>query len=249
MIDKRKILRVQNDRISEEEDFISIEEIVGLYINKQLLTRNSISPSNLKEWAVGYLYSSGLIKWDQSVKIEFSAGDVYVESDLIPSASDYVFQSSSCTGGMEQLCFKGLTPLHPPFNFRVEISKLFSIYEKFNAFSNNFKLSGSLHAAGISDGEQIQFFAEDVGRHNAVDKVIGMAFLSRFDLTSSILLTTGRISLEIVKKCIVARIPAIVSRSAPTTFAIDLAKNYNVTLIGFLRGKRCNIYCNFLFKI
>jgi len=108
-----------------------------------------------------------------------------------------------------------------------------------------FTLTGGVHAAAISDGKNILFFSEDIGRHNAVDKVIGKTFLNGINFSITILLSSGRISLEIVKKAITAGIPVVLSRSAPTSLAIQTASVKNLTLIGFLRGKRFNIYSGY----
>ncbi|MDO8734675.1 MAG: formate dehydrogenase accessory sulfurtransferase FdhD, partial [Elusimicrobiota bacterium] len=99
-----------------------------------------------------------------------------------------------------------------------------------------------VHSAGFSDGKKISVFAEDIGRHNAVDKLIGKALIDGIDTKDKILFTSGRVSSDIVQKVLRAKIPVIVSHSAPTSFAVKLCKEKNITLIGFARGRRMNIY-------
>ena len=98
------------------------------------------------------------------------------------------------------------------------------------------------HSAALSDGKDILFFSEDIGRHNAVDRLFGRALLERLDYSSKMLLTTGRISSEIVSKVARRNVGLLVSRSAPTSSAIELAGRLNITLVGFVRGERMNVY-------
>ncbi len=235
--------------VSGLEDYISMEELYEIYLNGELFTRSTLSPEYIREWALGYLFTSGVLKGTDGVEVKIEGDKIFVKSGNINPGELYTFLPSGCGMGKENLCLGGLKSIEICKDFKVELESLFSLFEKFNSLSVNFKLSGSLHSAALSDGKDILFFAEDVGRHNAVDKVIGMALNNNFDFVKSLILTTGRISVEIVKKCIVCSVPLLVSHSAPTTFAMDLANAYKITLVGFLRGRRCNIYTNFLFNL
>jgi FdhD protein len=97
----------------------------------------------------------------------------------------------------------------------------------------------------LSDGHDILVFEDDIGRHNALDKIVGHTLLKRMPVDDKLILTSGRVSSEIVGKVAQCGIGAIVSRSAPTSFAIDLARSLGMTLVGFARGKKFNIYANF----
>jgi FdhD protein len=119
-----------------------------------------------------------------------------------------------------------------------------SLPDRLRASQAVFDTTGGLHAAGLFDRSgQLQLSAEDVGRHNAVDKIVGRTLLAgRHPLDSSILLVSGRTSFELVQKALLAGVPLIAAVSAPSSLAIDLAARSNITLCGFVRGPRFNIY-------
>lgn len=117
-----------------------------------------------------------------------------------------------------------------------------SLLQKFRNSSDLYVQTGGVHSAALTDGREILLFAEDIGRHNAVDKLLGKAFLSGMAMDDKILLSSGRISGEIMTKVVRNRIPVLVSRTAPTCMSITTAADHGVTLIGFARGGRMNIY-------
>ena len=112
-----------------------------------------------------------------------------------------------------------------------------------DASSQTFKQTGGVHSAGLADNQQLLFRFEDIGRHNAVDKVIGQAFLQQIDLSDKCLLLSGRIAAEILIKAARNGIPFLLSRSAPTLKAVEMAEEIGLTVIGFARGQRFNLYC------
>jgi len=105
--------------------------------------------------------------------------------------------------------------------------------------------TGGVHACALAAADGIVLFAEDVGRHNAFDKVVGRAFLDGVDLAGKFVIMTGRLSAEIVSKAVACRVGLLVSRSAVTALAVKLARRFGVTLVGFLRGRRLNVYTGF----
>ena len=129
-------------------------------------------------------------------------------------------------------------------NDKVKITNgsISAIMNEFNKSSELFLATGGVHSAAISDGNSILVMREDIGRHNAIDKVIGNMYLGKNSLNDKIILTSGRISSEIVLKVIYAGIKMIISRSAPTQKAIELAEENGITLIGFARSTNFNIY-------
>jgi len=240
---KKNIRKCTIDTCRDGEDYIVSEEIASIYINNALYTRLSCSPAEIEYLGVGFLLTEGIIKngveFDYKVKnLEF-----YLTIDKNIEPTGYILKSSGCGSGEFTFCLQELPQIDSPFKLKRQ--KLPELFEEFNKKSRVFKLTGGVHAAAISDGENILFFSEDIGRHNAVDKVIGKAFLNGINFNKTILLSSGRISLEIVKKAIIAGIPVIVSRSAPTSFAVEIANVKNLTLVGFLRGKRFNIYSGY----
>ena len=117
-----------------------------------------------------------------------------------------------------------------------------------NTFSKKSELflsTGGVHSCALCDRNNIILFEEDVGRHNALDKILGEALLNDICLEDKIIVTSGRVSSEMVIKVIKRKIPILASRSAPTNIAVDIANGFNLTLIGFARSGRMNIYSNF----
>ena len=237
---KKNIKRCTFDTCSDEEDYIVSEEIASIYINNTLYTRLSCSPAEIEYLGLGFLLTEGIIKDDIKFDYEVKNLEFYLTIDRDIKPTGYILRSSGCGGGEFTFYIQELPQIDSPF--KLKIQRLPELFETFNKKSKVFKLTGGVHAAAISDGENILFFSEDIGRHNAVDKVIGKAFLNGVNFGTTVLLSSGRISLEIVKKAIIAGIPVVISRSAPTSLAVQTASAKNLTLIGFLRGKRFNIY-------
>ncbi|TAJ76191.1 sulfurtransferase FdhD, partial [bacterium] len=121
---------------------------------------------------------------------------------------------------------------------------LYSLPERLREEQETFEETGGLHASAVFDEEgKLLYLREDVGRHNAVDKVVGAALLERnLPLNHHVLMVSGRTSFEIMQKALVARIPMVAAVSAPSSLAVALAREFKMTLVGFLRGRRCNVY-------
>jgi len=114
--------------------------------------------------------------------------------------------------------------------------------KEFATRSTVFRETGGVHSAAIHLDDRVVAFSEDIGRHNAVDKVLGRALLDHVQLDRAVVLTSGRISAEVVIKCALRELSIVVSRSAATSFAVDLAERMGVTLAGFARGRRMTVY-------
>uniref|UniRef100_A0A7C2K4M5 Sulfur carrier protein FdhD n=1 Tax=candidate division WOR-3 bacterium TaxID=2052148 RepID=A0A7C2K4M5_UNCW3 len=241
MIEIRKVIKVSGGKAVPVDDYIAQEEFVEVIHSGRVLFRHTVSPSELYEWAVGYLYTNRVIKDLSKVKVWEENGKIFLDGEVNFEPGAFWGFTSGCGSSVENFCLTDL-PVLVEERVYFRVSKIFEIFEEFNKKSVNFKLAGSLHSSAICDELGIIYFSEDVARHNAVDKVIGKALLEGKELSGTFLLTSGRISSEIVRKAVLVRIPVIVSHSAPTTFAIDLAQTYGLTLIGFLRGKKCNVY-------
>ena len=129
-------------------------------------------------------------------------------------------------------------------DMRISVDQVYTLMDRFQRYSKLYKASGGVHSAALSDGRELLIFSEDVGRHNAVDKIFGRCFLEGIPTEDKVIVTSGRISSEILGKVAKKSIPIIISRSATTDMAIRTANNLGVTLIGYVRGKRMNVYAN-----
>jgi len=216
------------------------------------------TPGHDDELAAGFLLTEGLVKRRSDIlnvepcgRNEFGnlvnvllAPDVHVDFDRL---TRHVFASSSCG-----LCGKAtIDAVRGQFDrvtsdVRVDASTLLSMPETMRKAQETFDRTGGLHAAALfSAAGELLVLREDVGRHNAVDKVIGHALLRhRLPLDRHVLLVSGRTSFEILQKALAARLPVVASVSAPSSLAAEFAQDSGQTLVGFLRGDRMNIYAS-----
>ena len=143
---------------------------------------------------------------------------------------------------IESLQIKGFSAI--PLELEVSPEIIYSLPDKLNTAQRVFKSTGGLHAAGLFNSEgKLLKLREDVGRHNALDKLIGSEFLAgQLPLNNLMVMVSGRSSFEILQKCITAGLPIVCAVSAPSSLAVEIAKRFNITLVGFLRGRKFNIY-------
>jgi FdhD protein len=264
------ITKVNADRISELPDLLAAEEPMEIrlgYGAEKNRRQKSISvtmrtPGNDFELALGFLFTEGIIK---------NAGDIIrvkyctelnrfenqenivrvglnheVEVDL-KKLERHFYTSSSCgvcgKASIDSIEINEVM-ISDESHLKVDSEILSRLTEKIKARQNIFEHTGGLHAAALfsSEGELI-LIREDVGRHNALDKLIGAGFFSdQLPFNQHILLLSGRASFELIQKAAMAGIKIIAAIGAPSTLAVETAKKFKITLIGFLRGDRFNIY-------
>jgi len=247
MSSKRNIIKFRTGLRSEISDEVVNEINLHLSINFKNISSLSCSPGYLEELTAGYLLTSGIITGTnglKSLQFEESKNIMHIELDDNSIVKDMIFSKMKPVGcGAGTLLFAKKDFINI-FEHNVSITnqQISALMNEFNKSSELFLATGGVHSAAISNGEKILVMREDIGRHNALDKTIGNLYLSKEKLSDKVILTSGRISSEIVLKVIYAGIQMIISRSAPTQKAIELAEENGITLIGFARSTNFNIY-------
>lgn len=237
---KVKIKRYENNNFKYMDDLVLDEYKLDIYLNGEKFIKLLTIPEKLEELSVGYLYTQGIINSKDDIKsievdVENHRLDIYLyrefkihNGDILSDSGDF-----NINLGKKNRILK-------PINWKPDF-----ILENMNNLLNGTKLfsdTGNIHTVFLSSEDKFLISAEDIGRFNALDKAIGEAILKNINLSNTIVYTSGRIPSSIAMKVINAGIPVIVSRSAPTSETLKLAKKHNLTVIGFAKRDRMNIY-------
>jgi len=259
----RPVLRVRDGVISRRPDKLAAEEPMEIRVNGRPLTVTMRTPGGDFDLAVGFLVSEGVVhSADDVASVRYCAGatadggntynvvDVGLAAHVPPpdaSLERSFYTTSSCglcgKASLEAVRTSSAWSVAED-TLRVTPELLTVLPERLREAQRVFDSTGGLHAAGLFDAEgNLLCVREDVGRHNAVDKVIGHALREGMvPLRNSMLMVSGRASFELVQKAVMAGIPLLAAVSAPSSLAVDLADDNGLTLVGFLRGSSMNIY-------
>jgi len=240
---RRRIRKHTDGSFEDMEDLVALEKKVRISVNGKEIIALYCTPHMVKELVVGLLMTEGIIRGNWCAdRMSILFGDEILVD--VPAEGEVVTEGKTITSG----CVGGVTfekkidaeMITDPFT--IDRNSLRYIFSDFQARSELYKLTGCIHSAALSDGRVILCFAEDIGRHNAVDKVIGYALLENIPFSGKILLASGRISSEISSKCSRWGIPILATRTAPTNLAVEIAEKRGITVVGFMRGNRFNVY-------
>ena len=241
-----------------------------LYVNRRELVTFMCSPVGLHQLALGFLLSEGLIDglhdiWQIKVYLDEDRVFMYfpeagIDGELaiaaceeaaggidvrlrrpLPTRPEKRVLTSGCGGGMT---FDDLSGDRPPLDSDVRIStgQVSALMRELNAAAGLYRASRGVHTSALSDGEKLLALAEDVGRHNTLDKIRGACLLSGQSTRDRILISSGRISSEMVTKARKMEAPIVISRTSPTALSVQLARAWNMTLIGYVRGRQLRVY-------
>ena len=253
-IGSQKIIRRKRDgELEYLPDELTIEEPLEIRVGRKPIATTMRTPGHDEELAAGFLLSEGIVRdRNQIASISVSSENrVVVELPdgvkvKLSSTKRFGTISSSCglCGKISIDAIRQNFPAMRSTDIRIDFETLLSLPEALRNAQSDFARTGGIHAAGIfSVDGKLKIAREDIGRHNAVDKTIGRAFLDQLlPLERHLLLVSGRASFEIIQKALAAGIPLVAAGSAPSSLAVELARNSNQTLIGFLRPPSFNIY-------
>ena len=225
-----------------------VETPVSLTVNGEVWLTFMCTPVDLEEMAVGFLYNEGVIEGMDEVEdvrlCEHGDNvDVWLKRGVEQPNSWR--RTSGCTGGVTavdalarvEVSFNGDQPKFPPEAVGHLVGKLFDSQALYRE-------TGGVHTSALSDGGKILLSAEDIGRHNTLDKIAGMCIMKNIWPETRILITTGRISSEMLQKAARMGAPILISRTSPSSLSIEMAERYGITLIGYARKHRFNVYSN-----
>jgi len=251
------VLQYRQGKVREVADVVVAEYNLEILVNGKEFVILLCTPRSLENLVAGFLFSEGIIRGAedlQALDIDVVQQQARVTlrggNDLhLTACRPDVRKTVPTAGG------KGHSTLDPSAletlaqrcngHFTIKAARIPELMARFSNKSQLFLDTGGVHSCALSDGNQMLLFEDDIGRHNALDKVLGAAMVHGMSLKDKVILTSGRISTEILAKVARRGIPAIISRSAPTGAAIEQARTLNMSLIGFARGRNFNVYTNF----
>ncbi|MDQ3304159.1 MAG: formate dehydrogenase accessory sulfurtransferase FdhD [Actinomycetota bacterium] len=252
-------MRVRPDSLATEEP-MEIRLLAG--DTRKTVAVTMRTPGADFELAAGFLYGEGIVSSTEDIlKISYCVdADVSIEQQYnivnvelrggreydLRSLERHFYTSSACgvcgKASLDQLEIKGCPAI--PTGLEISADTITSLPDKLREAQGLFDATGGLHAAGLFDAEgNLLAIREDVGRHNATDKLIGWALMQgRLPLNKHVVMVSGRSSFEILQKCLTAGVPIVCAISAPSSLAVDVARRFGMTLVGFLRSNRFNVY-------
>lgn len=249
-----KVIKIEENIKSDSDELLVCEYPLTIFLNKKKIATLLCSPENLKALTLGFLRTERLItkaedityfKLDEEkgiAEVETGKEDVYKEKFHSKKVN---LQNVEGDNGSSLLNFFDSVNCEPVDSDMVlSFEKIYEFMEKNLTYSEVFRKTGGVHCVALSDTNNIMVICEDVARHNALDKVIGQSLMKNIFLKDKVIILSGRVSLEMILKAAKMQIPIIISKSAPTSLSVALAKKLNITLVGFVRGKKMNIYAN-----
>jgi FdhD protein len=266
---KVRVRVVEDGRARVRPDSLATEEPMEIRLvsgdARQTVAVTMRTPGADFELAAGFLYGEGIVSSPEDVKKisycvdpdldaeqQYNIVNVELRGDRdydLRSLERHFYTTSACgvcgKASLEQLELRGCPVI--PSGPEVSAEVVYSLPEKLREAQGLFEATGGLHAAALFDAEgELVALREDVGRHNATDKLVGWAFLEgRLPLSGQIVMVSGRSSFEILQKSLTAGVPIVCAVSAPSSLAVDVARQFGMTLVGFLRGTRFNVYSGY----
>ncbi len=223
------------------------EGYLTIFVNGSELATLMCTPLDPLQLALGFLANEELIHSLDEVKVSYvcrSGGcvDIWLSHSIRERTQRRII-TSGCSGG---LTFAALAAYRPPLQSdrRVEPHQLGSLMVQLQDRSSLYARARGVHTSGLSDGERLLFITEDVGRHNTLDRLRGECLRRGVDSSGMILLTTGRISFEMILKAATMNCPIVASRTSPTSLSVHLARAWNITLCGYVRRHYLNVYAH-----
>jgi FdhD protein len=259
---KVRVRVVEDGRTRIRPDSLATEEPMEIRVisggSRQTVAVTMRTPGADFELAAGFLYGEGIVSSPGDIRKISYCVDAEQQYNIVnvelrgglgydPRPLERHFYTTSACGvcgkaSLEQLELRGC-PVIPP-GPEMAAEKIYSLPQKLRESQGLFEATGGLHAAALFDAAgDLVALREDVGRHNATDKLLGWAFLEgRLPLRDHAVMVSGRSSFEILQKCLTAGVPIVCAISAPSSLAVDVARRFNITLVGFLRGNHFNVY-------
>ena len=245
-----KTIQIKEDHITDMDDTIATEFPLTLMLNGTEFATIVCTPKDLREMAIGFLASEGVIRFldeIKSIQIDAKKGFVYIELTK-PLESNDVEHSKrfigSCCGKSRQFYFKSDVHTARTINHDLSITtrQCLDLMKQLQNKSNHFKKTGGVHNAALCTVNELLEIRTDIGRHNALDKIYGYMIENRIPVKDKVIAFSGRISSEVLLKISKMGIGVIISTSAPTDLALQLADDLKITTIGFARRNKMNVY-------
>jgi len=247
-----RIVRIEGDTSTEVDDTLAVEEPLEIRVNDKPVSVTLRTPGDDFDLAAGFLFTESILRSGDDVESYRHWGSPNVVRVALRDGvtvdlqrlQRHFYSTSSC-GVCGKTSIDAVRVQTSPIESKLELARemIVSLPDKLRAEQKTFDATGAIHGAGIFDANgTLVRVREDVGRHNAVDKVIGSFFREGIALDGHVLVVSGRASFELVQKAIVARIPVLAAVGAPSTLAVELAREMKLTLLGFVREGRFNVY-------
>lgn len=244
-----QIVRIKGDKIITTEDSLVREVPITLFLNDKEFVTMVCSPQAVEELTVGFLCSEGLLQSPDEIKnmrFDEENGIVYLDAPGVESESKFLKRNITTCCGRGRPVFYFVNDAKSMNKVTTDLmitpGMVWDLSDRLEEMSTLFQETGGVHNAALCTPTEVIYFYEDVGRHNAVDKIFGRSFLDRTPLGDKILVFSGRISSEIVIKIGKMGLPVIISRSAPTDLGLEMARKLGITVVGFVKGEKMNVY-------
>ena len=245
------VLRITKEGRSNPELEVAKEFLFTIFLNDRELATLICSPKNLQYLAVGFLASEGLLGGKDKIKkmeVDDWMGIARMEIKGVSMIDDGFFAkrllASGCGGAATFYSNADATTPEIKSAMKISPGEVFALVSEFQHRSQLYLSTHGVHSAALADGKEIIVFCEDIGRHNAIDKIFGKCLLEDITTNDRLIITSGRITSEILHKVAKRGIPTIISISAPTSLGLLTADKLGITLIGSVRAKSMNIYTN-----
>ena len=233
------------------EKTVAREFLLTIFLNGQELVTIMCSPKDLKYLAVGFLVSEGLVQNYESInriEVDEFAGVVRVETKEAPDPDSRFFAkrliTSGCGGGATFYSAADIATAKIESKMKISADDVLALAREFQRHSELYLSTHGVHSAAICDGKKILIFNEDIGRHNAIDKIFGKCFLEQIKTNDHTVISSGRVSSEIMHKVAKRNMPIVISISSPTSLGVKIAESFGITLVASVSGKKFDVYTN-----